>query len=365
MSTSFVKKTTRGRTNLPAGTKVSLHNSQLLISTGVPSLDTFIGGGLAVGTLILVEEDIHSTYSNILLKYFIAEAIVVHQQVFLASSEKTPENILKEIPDLTDEDSDLKSSNDNNSDLLIAWRYKDSPKVQPVVSNLRFGHYFDLSKKISQEKIDTCKISHFCANPNRYNSNIDQYKELLESIKNELERLKTSNSMCNPSVLRICINSLGSPLWGSFSTASGACKSSLTWFLLALRSILRNSLATCMITIPTHLCEELWFVNRIRRCCDTVIQLVSFNDAVKDQNLMYKDYNGLLHVKKLAHLNCISGYDINTSDLAFKLKRKRFSIEKLHLPPNISETANRSETKPNIKTSICSSTTHANNPLDF
>ena len=44
MATSFVKKTTtRGRTNLPPGTRPSLQNNQLLISTGVPSLDTYIG----------------------------------------------------------------------------------------------------------------------------------------------------------------------------------------------------------------------------------------------------------------------------------------------------------------------------------
>jgi len=44
MTTSFVKKqTTRGRPNLPLGSKPSLTNNQLLISTGIPSLDTYIG----------------------------------------------------------------------------------------------------------------------------------------------------------------------------------------------------------------------------------------------------------------------------------------------------------------------------------
>ena len=44
MTTSFVKKqSTRGRPNLPYGTKPSIGNNQLLISTGIPSLDTYIG----------------------------------------------------------------------------------------------------------------------------------------------------------------------------------------------------------------------------------------------------------------------------------------------------------------------------------
>lgn len=43
MATSFKKKGSRGRTVYPSGTKPSLHNNQLLISSGVPSLDNNIG----------------------------------------------------------------------------------------------------------------------------------------------------------------------------------------------------------------------------------------------------------------------------------------------------------------------------------
>lgn len=44
MSTSFKKKTaSRGQPTLPNGTKPSLNKNQLLISTGVPSLDNLIG----------------------------------------------------------------------------------------------------------------------------------------------------------------------------------------------------------------------------------------------------------------------------------------------------------------------------------
>lgn len=43
MATSFKKKGSRGRTVYPSGTKPSLHNNQLLISSGVPSLDSNIG----------------------------------------------------------------------------------------------------------------------------------------------------------------------------------------------------------------------------------------------------------------------------------------------------------------------------------
>jgi len=36
---------------------------------------------------------------------------------------------------------------------------------------------------------------------------------------------------------------------------------------------------------------------------------------------------GLLHVVKLPQLNALASADINTADLAFKIRRKRFTIE--------------------------------------
>lgn len=43
MATSFKKKGSRGRAVYPPGTRPSLHNSQLLISSGVPSMDNVVG----------------------------------------------------------------------------------------------------------------------------------------------------------------------------------------------------------------------------------------------------------------------------------------------------------------------------------
>ena len=53
--TRFQKKGTSKFPSIP-GTKPSLYNFQLLSSTGISSLDNLLGGGLPVGTLVLVED---------------------------------------------------------------------------------------------------------------------------------------------------------------------------------------------------------------------------------------------------------------------------------------------------------------------
>ena len=72
MASSFKKKRTSSKPSHPRGCRPSLYNAQLLVSSGVPSIDSLLGhnhvpfkqhfnfthictgGGLAVGTVLLV-----------------------------------------------------------------------------------------------------------------------------------------------------------------------------------------------------------------------------------------------------------------------------------------------------------------------
>jgi hypothetical protein len=85
------------------GTRPSVHNGQLLASTGLHDLDgTFrlfvvpyisnftahhmlvaevLGGGVGVGTLLLIEEDVRTTHARTLLKYFAAEGLACTHNV--------------------------------------------------------------------------------------------------------------------------------------------------------------------------------------------------------------------------------------------------------------------------------------------
>ena len=44
-------------------------------------------------------------------------------------------------------------------------------------------------------------------------------------------------------------------------------------------------------------------------------------------NYFTVSFSGLIHIKKKSRINCLLGHDIDTTDWAFKLKRKKFVIE--------------------------------------
>lgn len=57
------------------------------------------------------------------------------------------------------------------------------------------------------------------------------------------------------------------------------------------------------------------------------IELEGFNDPEKSSNPLYSDYHGLFHIHKLSNVNALKRFTPQSLELAFKLKRKKFSIE--------------------------------------
>ena len=94
-SAYFVRKTNASQTSgaktssaasvlsIP-GTKTSLQNSQLLTPIGIPSIDSFIGGGLPVGGVCLIGQDTLNTYSETVTRCFIAEGVSHKHSIYLA-----------------------------------------------------------------------------------------------------------------------------------------------------------------------------------------------------------------------------------------------------------------------------------------
>ncbi|XP_058858881.1 elongator complex protein 4 isoform X3 [Acipenser ruthenus] len=329
-ATSFQKKSRSKLASIP-GTRPSVQNGQLLVSTGVTSLDYVIGGGLAVGTLLLIEEDKYDSYSRMLLKYFLAEGVVCGHSLYIASSRDHPGDILQELPaPLLDEISNTEvekelakagdSSRETQDSMKIAWRYQNLPKVQTTLaSSSRFGHYYDVSKSMSTDMCEAATCHSFFL-PNEL----------------PLESAAESSNM-NMGYIKLLRSIQGVIHKEGFDGAGPQNKA---------------------------------IMGRITKLCDTVVSLESFSGSERETNPLYKDYHGLLHVKQIPHLNSLMCEVPDTKDLAFKLKRKQFTIERLHLPPDLSDTVSRLS-KQDLAESAkllglgCGTTATGKNHLDF
>ncbi|KAG0229156.1 Elongator subunit elp4 [Actinomortierella wolfii] len=202
---SSFKKRVPSAVVLPAGCRLSAYNGQVLISTGVPSLDDILGGGLPLGTILLIQEDRQTSYGQLLLKYFLRQGIVAGDKCAVVSGDEPPEAIVRSlmgiageesIPGLTagdddDDGDDAKktksgaSSNGDDDKLTIAWRYSslkkfesgvgDRPPVissrvntasndtsktggQPAAAQVPFCEQFDLTTRISAKALESADV---------------------------------------------------------------------------------------------------------------------------------------------------------------------------------------------------------------
>ncbi|XP_031668199.1 elongator complex protein 4 isoform X4 [Oncorhynchus kisutch] len=356
------------------------------------------GGGLAVGTLLLIEEDRYDSYSRMLLKYFLAEGVVCGHELYVASALDHPNDILQELPaPILDDiaspktEDQAKSCDPESQDAMkIAWRYQHLPKVQvktALASSSRFGHYYDVSKTMDPEICQAARCHGFylpehstavtsptattpgqSPMPETYSSLLNNLQEVIhrEGFDGTVPQTKSRN------ILRIGLHSLGSALWDDdlCCRENPSHGHALTTFLYGLRAMLRSSLSVAVVTVPSHLIQNRALMGNITRLCDTAIALESFRGSERETNPLYKDYHGLLDVRQLPYLNCLVCDLPDNKDLAFKLKRKQFSIERLHLPPDLSETVSRVSRGELTGTAIlgssgCGSGSTGNRHLDF
>ncbi|XP_075019368.1 elongator complex protein 4 isoform X3 [Calonectris borealis] len=284
---SFQRKAAAGsRLAAVAGTRPSVRHGQLLLSSGLPSLDCVLGGGVAVGTLLLIEEDKYGLYSNLLFKYFLAEGVVCGHDLFVASAKEHPDNILKELPapllddtyrnELAEEATAVKSEDFEDS-MKIAWRYQNLPKMEasPTTST-KFGHYYDVSKTMSPELFQSIKWHSFY-------------------LPEELS-LQPEVKTCN-------VNSAYARLLQSIQ-----------------RIIYQEGFDG---SDP----QNKAIMERVTNLSDMVVGLESFIGSERETNPLYKDYHGLVHVHQIPRLNSLICDVSDTKDLAFRLKRKLFTIE--------------------------------------
>ncbi|CAB3373497.1 Hypothetical predicted protein [Cloeon dipterum] len=353
MSGGF-KKNIRIRAPNVLGTKISVENAQFLISTGAPDFDRVIGGGLAIGTLLLIEEDGSKSYSNLLAKLYLAEGLAVGHPLFVASLDESLDKFVSNLPSEVQMESKVKESpqpqQSEDPDLKIAWRYQHLPTGAPNASDkpAEFGHHFDLSRTVSAEQLGAHKITKWSEVDTKRDEFQDdnlpeQLKSLLASIVKELtdndcwikSSVPANEQPKQRTVLRVSLLSVGSPLWKMQ-------EKHLPAFFYALRSILRSSCAVCLATVPTQSLES-HVKSRCRHVCDYCICPSPAVHVDGKVNPLLSGHNGVFKIHKLPVINSIAPFKPETLDLGFKVRRKKFCIEKLQLPPEVAESEEREQ----------------------
>uniref|UniRef100_A0A182PUI9 Elongator complex protein 4 n=1 Tax=Anopheles epiroticus TaxID=199890 RepID=A0A182PUI9_9DIPT len=353
------------------GTRPSVHTGQSILSLGNPSLDHVFGGGFPIGSIIGIGEDKHGNYARVLSKYFLAEGIVNKHPLVVASLEEDPMQMINKLPTPLEEAKSSENITAHEPETMrIAFRYN---KLAPVDSeqkpSISLGHYFDLTKTINPETLHAHDITCWdggeleTSEPTIGSFKNPHYASLLSCIfrKAGEEQFSAASDKSTKNVLRICLNSIGSPVWYEKNFSKDFLR-----FMVLLKAIVRNTLSVCLITVPLHLFSQLDDVtlcNKIRNLFDFSFDLETFAGQMEDQaNPAFKEYHGLLNITKITPFNSLACFHPTTRDLAFKLKRSKFVIEKLHLPPDIVDDDNANKSQ--VPTMSCTGG-GTKNKLDF
>lgn len=80
--------------------------------------------------------------------------------------------------------------------------------------------------------------------------------------------------------------------------------------------------------------------------------VLSVESLPRDKKSVFKDYHGILHLDRIDNMCTFTMPNYDMTDRFFKVQRKKFIIEKMHLPPDLSETVSRSS---NASSTNCAS----------
>ncbi|KAG2077103.1 PAXNEB-domain-containing protein [Suillus decipiens] len=354
---SFKRKTLSGRATLPQGTRLSpVSTSTVITSTGIPSLDDILGGGLPLScSLAVLAPDHHSAYGELVQKYFVAQGLASGQKVCIICDE--PLRFAREgiwmagstgpsTPALaqasTAEDADDERASQHDDKIKIAWRYEQMKKFQTTVSsnslNDDFCMTFDLTCRIPTATLDAARQSAQLIL-------IDVDNSDGTGVIGQIEGLLSNSTDAH--TVRICIPALGSPHWGDMQPPT------VLSLLHSVRRLLHRYPNACAsLSLAPHMCTDTWggpgWVQKVGWLSDAAISMSAFG-ANPSLSSLFPSHHGIVQILTLpaphtilpASDKCSTLRGLSSAagtmggsgenNLAFKCMRKRLIFETLHL----------------------------------
>ncbi|KAJ6604373.1 PAXNEB-domain-containing protein [Mycena vulgaris] len=290
-----------------------------LVSTGVPSLDDILGGGLPLScSLVLTAPDLHSQYGELVQKYFVAQGLASRQHVCVVGNCRLGQRLDEKIK--------------------IAWRYEQMKPFQTTVASPSSAtadacRTFDLTTRIPPPVIAAA-----VASGQLIIVDIDPgvgwaVPRASGSLSGSQDLLGTDDAP-----VRICVPSLGSPHWGDLTAQD------ILRFLHGLRALLRRHNHACASSslAAEHSSDAAGWYQKVGWVSDGAITMAAFT-ANPGLATAFPGHHGLVRIHTLpAPQSLVAASDRfstlrgaiaggGENNLGFKCTRKRLVFETLHL----------------------------------
>lgn len=150
-----------------------------------------------------------------------------------------------------------------NDEMRIAWRYNNLDRVDSEQGGAsqkdgKNSYTFDLSQSVEDGALKSLDITLFGKDESTLHTNANAnfhnpaYVSLIQKLQQKMRESAFDSSgqtaTTKKNLLRVCIESLGSPLWYNDHFPDDFCL-----FLTILKAAVRVSLSVCCITAPAHL----------------------------------------------------------------------------------------------------------------
>ncbi|KAI6136793.1 PAXNEB-domain-containing protein [Pisolithus sp. B1] len=350
---SFKRRIPSDHANSPPGTRISPSSaSTVLVSTGIPSLDDVLGGGLPLScSSVILAPDNHSAYGELVQKYFVSQGIACGQQVCIVDDDGlffargcmwTSVGSSATSSVVNNEEDDGRSAQSDER-IKIAWRYEKMKMFQTTVpsgsSYDDYCHTFDLSSRIPESVIqdasDTNRLLILGVHVDE-----DVKASITRLLGNIQDVLSVSSS--ETGLMRLCIPALGSAAMGRRGTRGTLNVQDVLYFLHSLRRLLRGHPRACAsISLAPHICSEAWgghgWIHKVGWLTDAAISMSGFGGN-PSLVALFPSHHGLVQIHNdkystLRGLSSSAGASAGSGEnnLAFKCTRKRLILETIHL----------------------------------
>ncbi|KAF8306842.1 PAXNEB-domain-containing protein [Clavulina sp. PMI_390] len=266
-----------GRQSLPPGTRSSSNVSSVpYLSTGIASLDDVLGGGIPLGSvLIVLAPDLHSAWGTLIQRYFAAQGIALGQQVAVLGDEEDAANFVNGcmwLPPSKDSadtsgtsasgsgaqksskaDEEDEEAADSDAKIKIAWRYEKMQQFQTTIASSSsssdgYCDTFDLTTRIPESVVDAAKKASLLKIISAEGPLGNVFHTYIKALKSFIAKAKGRNT--TRQAMRLSVPDLGSPSWGDPTPQT------ILSFINSLRTTIRSTDIAALVTLPPHLCVE-------------------------------------------------------------------------------------------------------------